>query len=120
MFSKKYGIRRKHFIETMRGGNEISTPVFLVKYKKNSKIETTFKYSVVVSKKVANKAVNRNNFRRRVRHAINEVIKNNLSKLQIYTVIFFIKSDIKKINYDDLKINVRKVFDRITSLNAVI
>src|SRR3989344_2158276 len=110
MLRREHRVGRESFAEVMKGGYKISTPLFLVRYSKNN--NKVFQCSAVVSKKTEKKAVNRNNLRRRVYHVVHEIIKDGVF-IKKYTVIFFIKTNLKKIGFDSLKSGIREVFDRI-------
>ena len=70
------------------------------------------KFSVVVSKKISNKATKRNNTKRRVYHAIRELLKENeISGLP--AIIFFVKTDLEKLDFKRLKLAVEEVFKKI-------
>lgn len=116
MLKRKYRVGREDFAEVMKNGGKISTDPFFVRYKKNTNSKAPFRCSVIVSKKIASKAVDRNNFRRRVYNAINEAIKTLPANTKIGTVLFFVKCDLRKIVFDVLKSNVVKIFETITSL----
>ncbi len=113
MLGKKHKIGRELFAEVMKTGGRLSTPLFLVRYKKNLGDQKFFRCSVVVSKKVTSKAVDRNNFKRRAYYVVGEAIKNTPTPLDLCTVIFFVKCNLKKVSLSDLKADVSKVFGTI-------
>ena len=112
MLERKYRVGREHFAEVMKGGIKISTLLFFVRYKRDTKAKN-FKYAVVVSKKVARNAVDRNNFKRRVYSVVEQSLNSSKSLLGPHTAIFFIKSSLKKITPPNLKTEVDKVFSLI-------
>lgn len=114
MLERKNRVGRGYFAEVMKGGSKISTPVFLVRYRRQTTGQA-FKCSVVVSKKIAKSAVDRNNFRRRVYAAINEIINTTPVCAGPYTAIFFVKSDLEKMSFNALKDVIKVILMSINS-----
>lgn len=69
MLSKKYRATTEDVIQAVKKGSTIHTPYFSLRVSNQKEIPPRF--SVVVSKKVASRAVERNTIKRRIRHAIN-------------------------------------------------
>lgn len=115
MFKRAQRVDRKLFAKLMKEGNKISSShFFIVRYKKNEH-KKGLKFSVVVSKKIESQAVNRNNVRRRVYHAIHDALGDPPTSLEMYDIIFFIKLNLKKINFETLKLEINKIFNTIVS-----
>ena len=109
MLRSSHRVGRESFAEVMKGGYKISTPLFLVRYIKNN--DRTFRCSAVVSKKIEKTAVNRNNFRRRVYHAVHEIIKDGPFP-KAHTVIFFARVSLKKISFESLKSEIKDILGK--------
>lgn len=96
MFKKQYRLNTSEFKEVFNFGKTVKTPLFLVKSKVNNKANSRF--SVVVSKKISKKAVERNYLKRRFYHALKEVY----SIFPKNDYVFILNSEIKDIQYKDL------------------
>lgn len=96
MFKKQYRLNTSGFKEVFNFGKTIKTSLFLVKFKENT--EKQARFSVVVSKKITKKALERNYLKRRFYHALKEVFKN----LPKNDYIFILSSEIKDIQYKEL------------------
>lgn len=72
MIAKKYRIPRVNIAYILEKGDEKRSRLFIIKYKKNTK--KFCRYRVIISKKLADKAIKRN----RLRRQIYEIIRLNL------------------------------------------
>jgi ribonuclease P protein component len=84
-----------------------SSPSFSIRFGEN---EEGLKLAVVVSKKVATKAVDRNKIKRR----IVEFIEKNLDKATSLTLIFYVKKDV---DLETLSEEVKQALQKIHESN---
>lgn len=96
MFKKQYRLHTSEFKEVFNFGKTIKSPLTIIKVKENNLKHSRF--AVVVSKKIAKKAVERNYIRRKFTHALKEVC----AIFQKNDYIFILNSGIKDIQYKDL------------------
>ncbi|MEN9921434.1 MAG: Ribonuclease [Candidatus Parcubacteria bacterium] len=96
MFKKSYRLNTSLFKEVFNFGNTIKNNYFLIKIKKNELKHSRF--SIVVSKKVAKKAHERNYLKRKVFHALKEIYK----EMPVFDYIFILNSQTKDLQYKDL------------------
>lgn len=96
MFKKSYKLNTSLFKEVFSFGKTYKTPFFLIKSKENNIKHSRF--SVVVSKKVVQKAHQRNQIKRRMYHALKQVY--NIYPTADY--VFILNSKIKDIQYNEL------------------
>jgi len=68
-------------------------------------------FSPVISGKIINKAHNRILVKRRLRHIFNDLLKNNIK------MIVFVKTDISKINFNDLEQEIKTILKQENILN---
>ncbi len=103
---------RKHrvsfflFKDIIKKGRVFSGNCVNIKYKQNT---NSYKFTVVVSKKIYKKAHERNKLKRRVR----EITKGHLKKHSIDNIyiIVFVKQNCKDIKFQELKRLLYKDFD---------
>ncbi len=103
MFKKSSRLNTSEFKEVFDFGKTIKTPFYLIKIKTN-KVGFS-RYSVVVSKKISKKAVERNYLKRRFLNAI----KESSIKLPISDYVFILNSGIKDIQYRELLNNLKEI-----------
>ena len=101
MFKKTYRLNTSEFKEVFNLGKTTQTPLFLVKTKENNLTHPRF--TVVVSKKISKKAVERNCLKRRFMHKI----KDTMGMFPNNDYIFILNSGIKDIQYKDLLNNFK-------------
>lgn len=100
MFKKKFRLNTSDFKEVFNFGETKRTPHYLIKKRENNLGYSRF--SVVVSKKISKKAVERNHLKRRMFHALQE----KASSLPKSDYIFILNSSVKDIQYSDLVNNL--------------
>ena len=105
MFKKHLRLNTSEFNEVFKNGKNTKTPLFLIKSKKNNLKHPRF--SVVVSKKIAKKAHERNYLKRKAYNAI----KDNQQKFSDKKLdhIFILSSDIKDIQYKQLLQEIKNI-----------
>ena len=96
MLKKRFKLNTSDFKEVFNFGKTIKNTHFILKVKENNLPFARF--AVVVSKKVAKRAVERNYMRRRFFHAL----ENSLTKFQKADYIFILNSSTKDLQYKDL------------------
>lgn len=101
MLKKRFRLHTSEFKEVFNFGKTIKNPLFLVKIKANNLPYSRF--AVVVSKKTAKKAFERNYLKRRFMHKIKEII----GSIPNNDYIFILNSQIKDIQYKDLLNNFK-------------
>ncbi len=104
MFKKSYRLDTSQFKEVFNFGKTIKSALFLVKSKENGIRHSRF--AVVVSKKVAKKAHDRNYLKRRTYNAIKEIYKD----FPVADYIFILNSGVKDIQYSNLIKNIKETF----------
>lgn len=114
MSKNKHKVNRELFTDVIKRGGRTSTSFFLIRYN-NEDNNKDFKFTIVIPKKIENKAVNRNSSKRRVYHAIKEVARQIEKPLKKYTVIFFTKCSLKKISFGSIKEDVEKALSKLNS-----
>ncbi len=99
MLSKNKRVKRSIFPETLQRGKSAYSPFLSLKCLKRSDARES-KFSFVVSKAVAKKAVERNLLRRRGY----SIIKDNQSKIKgSFTCIFFFKKEAINLSFKELE-----------------
>jgi ribonuclease P protein component len=108
MLNKKNRISNRQLIEKLfKKGKLYKNNYFLFRFLPS--IESTSKFAVIVSKKVAPKAVDRNYLRRQ----INEAIKNNIPLLKIDIIsLIIVKTTVKKASYEELNKGIMDFFNQ--------
>jgi len=103
MLPRSKRISTKQFVGAIKEGEVLHTPFFMVRCAKS---DTTSRFGVSVSKKIAKTAVLRNLIKRRVYSAVKE-----LSPLPspAKKIIFIMKSGSDKAVYAELKEEVQKI-----------
>ncbi len=102
MLPKKNRVSRKDFPVRNRQGFRVFSPLFSVTIYQS---EDSIKASVVVSKKIAKTAVDRNYLRRIFYEAVSEYIKGSSKKALI---VFYPKVEAQKTPFSVLKTEVEK------------
>jgi ribonuclease P protein component len=103
MFKKHFRLNTSEFKEVFNFGKTSKNQLFILKYQKNK--HTFSRFAVVVSKKIAKRAVERNYLKRKFIHAL----KETSSALPISDYVFILNSNIKDIQYKDLLINLEHI-----------
>lgn len=107
MLPQKNRVTTQEFKEILKIGLRISSENISISYVKN---DNQFKASVVVSKKVSKKAVDRNYQKRRVREAIRRVFYPFTQK---NSVVFFVKRNISKNDFSEIVSEVERLSKKI-------
>lgn len=103
MFKKQYKLNTSVFKEVFNFGKTVKTQHFLIKKKENNLEHSRF--AVVVSKKVAKKAVERNHLRRRTYFALKEAYK----QFPNADYVFILNSSAKDIQYKELVKSLQEI-----------
>ncbi len=103
MLKKRFRLNTSQFKEVFNFGQPVRGDLYLAKKRDNDVGYSRF--AVVVSKKIAKKAVERNYLRRKFMHAIGE----KLAHLPKADYIFVLNSSAKDVEYKDL----------VTSLDSI-
>lgn len=107
MLPKKNRISKDFFEKIFKEGGSFSFKYFLIKKVKISTAESAF--TVVVSSKVAKKAVLRNKLKRRMRHIIKKILPSAQKGLGIIVIL---KKGVEKLDFwemgKELKDNFQK------------
>jgi ribonuclease P protein component len=104
MLKKRFRLNTSQFKEVFNFGQPVRGELYLAKKKDNELAYSRF--AVVVSKKIAKKAVERNYLKRKFMHAIGE----RIALIPKADYIFVLNSSAKDVEYKDL----------VTSLDSVI
>jgi ribonuclease P protein component len=99
MLPQKHRVKTEDFTNVLNNGKKIFGEYFTLTYLKNT---PHFKASVVISKKIAKKAVNRNMQKRKTREAIRKIFSPLDSSSYPYSCLFFIKKDISEVPLTEL------------------
>jgi len=102
MLTKKQRLTTKEFKTLFEAGKKVHTPLYSVVYVPSS----TFHASVVVSKKVARRAVDRNAMRRRVYSIVQNYTQNK------GTFIFLMKKKAFEVEYAVLKEGIQTFLNK--------
>lgn len=103
-------------METLRGGKRFSSVLFNMISKKNLISSEPPKFSVVASKKLSKSSVVRNRHKRRVYHAIREVVAGvEKEKFLGGVYIFFLKTAVKEGKFEKLKLEAGNILHRANS-----
>lgn len=105
MLKKKQRLSRSDFSQLLRNGKRIFSTNLILIYSKS----TTTKCGLVVSKKTAKKAVERNLLRRRVY----SVLGNNFSKLENFHVAVITQKGITKLSFKELEKEIVQALQEI-------
>lgn len=117
MLPKKRRIKKAHFEKILLGGSYSTSDFFSLRAIVNSRREKTEKpsaFSVVVSKKVAPKATERNKLRRRSYHALRDLapkIKNSQK------IVIFAKKGAEKLTFNELKAALQAILSKSRLFN---
>ncbi len=109
MLPRKNRVPKAFFEEILGKSLCVHTPLFSFRFKRlNQNTESSF--AVVVSKKVAKTAVERNLLKRRIKSIVQDFLKNNPKKEKLNLGgIFFLKKGVEKTKFFDLKAEVQRV-----------
>jgi ribonuclease P protein component len=100
MLPQKHRITAKEFDFLLKNSTRLFTQHLNVAFIES---KSDFKASVVATKKIYKKAVDRNRQKRRVREAVREVFLSEGAKNHLpFSCIFFIKSDIANVELGEL------------------
>jgi ribonuclease P protein component len=105
------GVPRALFSEVAARGALFSSPHFSFRVLLNKKEDTIFRFTFVVSSKVANKAVLRNLLKRRGRAIVRETLR--LAKAQPCSGIFYVKKGANLLSYEDMKKEIVKLLSNV-------
>ena len=102
MLAKKYRFHSRGGVRaTYKSGKTIRRPLISLVHAKNTRNRQRF--AVVVSKKVAKRAVKRNQIRRRVYEALRETIKDQNFTAKTDNIFVIYSDKVLKIPFPDLK-----------------
>lgn len=103
MLPKNKRIKKSDFLELINSGRSFYSPnLSLRAMKLNKPLDQSF-FGVVVSKKVAKKAVARNFLKRRLKYAL---VKKSSQIKKGFLIAFWLKKDLSKTNYADFEAEV--------------
>ena len=109
MLPRKNRVTKAFFEEILGKSLCVHTPLFSFRFQK-LKPDKENRFTVVVSKKVANTAVKRNLLKRRFRAVLQDLIKNNLRNRKSGTAgIFFLKKEVSETKFSLVKEEIRHV-----------
>lgn len=108
MSFKKYKLKEKEFKEVLKKGKTLRFDSLVLKIRKNNLGKLRF--GILISKKIAKKAVERNKIKRRLREAIIEKIKN-LKKSS--DLVFICLPGIEKKDLLNIKKVVNQLFQKV-------
>ena len=103
MFKKRFRLNTSEFKEVFTFGKVSRNKLFLLKKHPNQL--TYSRFAVVVSKKIAKRAVERNYLKRRFVNAL----KTISTTLPVSDYVFILNSDVKDIQYKDLLANIEHI-----------
>ena len=111
---KIVALKKNEDFKSVLKGRKLSNKYFVMFYKKLLKKGSNYlNLSIVAKKKIFPKAVDRNFCKRRVKNAVNQVIKNMPLKLN-YSYLILAKENVLKKNYfEDLKKTTFEEFNKI-------
>lgn len=99
MLPQKHRVTTEEFTGVLNKGMRAFGNNFTLSWVNN---KANFKASVVISKKVSKKAVDRNLQKRRTREAIKKIFTNSNFSNYPYSCVFFIKKNINDVPFPDL------------------
>jgi len=76
------------------------------------------KFSCVVSKKAAKKAVDRNGIKRRCREAVRKTTKSTGEHTAPFSFVFYAKKEAMKVSYAEIEKDVRQLLTQVSSRAA--
>jgi len=97
------------FQSVLAGGRFISTPFFLLKYKKNAEKNT--RVGFVVSKKISKKATDRNKIKRRMREIVR--VADDMLFIKGYDIALIAKAPIMLLTFNFLKEKLTSALKRL-------
>ncbi|KKT62104.1 MAG: ribonuclease P protein component [Candidatus Vogelbacteria bacterium RIFOXYD2_FULL_44_9] len=116
MLPKKQRIKKGDFAELIRSGRSFYSPNLTLRaMKDNREVKTKSLMAVVVSKKVATKAVTRNFLKRRLKYAL---VKKSKELRNGFLIAFWLKKDLSKTKYADFEAEVVALLKQANLLNA--
>ena len=105
MLKKKERLNREQFSRSFSLGRRIHSPLFTLVYEPTKKLGV----AVVVSKKVARKAVLRNKIKRRVYNSIRVQLQH---ASRTGTFIFLVKPSVLKHSYQEITAEIQVLFKK--------
>ena len=115
MLPKKQRIKKGDFAELIRSGRSFYSPNLTLRAMRGKNTEIKSLLAVVVSKKVANKAVTRNFLKRRLKYAL---VKKSKELRNGFLIAFWLKKDLSNIKYADFEAEVVALLKQANLLNA--
>lgn len=109
MLAKKNRLPKNEFKKVFKNGRRLHNKYFTLIYHANPMLKSP-QAAVVVSKKVAKNAVDRNKIKRRIR----AVIQEHIEKIQNHQVIVLTKPLIQKAAYQDIEVNLERMLGQST------
>ena len=131
------GLSRKDFNVSREKGVMYQTPLFGVSVinQKSESLKDESQFGFVISKKISKSAVERNKIKRRIAEAIQN--QSSIFKLQStnynlqtfpqedslrranYKIIFLVKTSILNASVDEIEIQVKHVFEKISAKDSI-
>jgi ribonuclease P protein component len=115
MLAKKIRIKKSDFTELLRSGRSFYSDNFILKAMKAKNIAETSRFAVIISKKVASKAVTRNFLKRRSKYAL-------MKKLMIikkgFIIALWIKKDLSQLKYKNFEAEIISLLEQANLINA--
>ena len=108
MLAKKNRLTTKKFQEVFKKGEVIHTPLFMGR--KMFSVDKNSHFAVVVSKKIARRAVDRNKMRRRVYAEIENILPNISPPIQM---IIFLKKEVANLTKKDFRKQLQKYLNSL-------
>lgn len=112
MLKKEHRISHGDFLKKRKFYKKFSSLPFSVYFYKDTPNDF-IRFSVIVSKKIYKRAVDRNHTRRIIYSVVGEVIKDKNIKNYKYDIIFIVKKEIIGLKYIDIKNEVKKVLSNL-------
>jgi ribonuclease P protein component len=108
MLQKPNRLREERIINALFAkGASYRTPYFILRYTKKEQAEP--RYTVIVSKKISKKAVERNKIKRRIR----EALRLQIASSPIIDCVILGSHKILDADFEELKIAIQKAFEYI-------
>ena len=103
------GLGKKDFDVILSRGKTIQTPLFGVRFGRSE----TLNFGWIVSKKISKLAVVRNKIKRKLAEAVASQLKEK--EAMSLKMIFLVKKNIIEASVEDIKKDVKYVFEKISS-----
>jgi len=114
---KIYSLKQKEIFKSVLRENKFNTNYFTIYFgKKKNELNKNLNISFVMKKKIGN-AVKRNKIRRKIKSAVQKIIKNNNVISLNYTYIIFGKARTYKEKFPVIFKEVNNIFKKINNLN---